>query len=247
MILHRIHQRIHLPLTAQVQMKGVESQADTRVESTKGVLGRKRIKKLRWREKKKQRSHSISNVPDVEAVAQAFNIEDFVEVSASAAPATSNPATNNPVGTSADDGITAIGPQPISQTVEQLSQAKGSYGGALRPGEGDAMAAYVQSGKRIPRRGEVGLSAEQIDNFEQLGYVMSGSRHRRMNAVRMRKENQVYSAEEKRALAMYNYEEKANRETQLIADLRDLLKKQQAELFGGTVEDKFVSQGDTTK
>ena len=32
--------------------------------------------------------------------------------------------------------------------------------------------------------------------------VMSGSRHRRMNAVRIRKENQVYSAEEKRALAM---------------------------------------------
>ena len=31
----------------------------------------------------------------------------------------------------------------------------GSYGGALRPGEGEAMAAYVQSGKRIPRRGEV--------------------------------------------------------------------------------------------
>jgi len=33
--------------------------------------------------------------------------------------------------------------------------APGSYGGALRPGEGEAMAAYVQSGKRIPRRGEV--------------------------------------------------------------------------------------------
>jgi hypothetical protein len=26
------------------------------------------------------------------------------------------------------------------------------------------------------------------------GYVMSGSRHKRMNAVRMRKENQVYAA-----------------------------------------------------
>ncbi len=37
--------------------------------------------------------------------------------------------------------------------------APGSYGGALRPGEGEAMAAYVQSGKRIPRRGEVRRSA----------------------------------------------------------------------------------------
>lgn len=48
------------------------------------------------------------------------------------------------------------------------------------------MAAYVQSGKRIPRRGEVGLSADQISKFEDLGYVMSGSRHSRMNAIRIR-------------------------------------------------------------
>ena len=67
----------------------------------------------------------------------------------------------------------------------------GNYGGALRPGEGAAIAAFVQSGKRIPRRGEVGLSADQITKFEDLGYVMSGSRHSRMNAIRIRKENQV--------------------------------------------------------
>jgi hypothetical protein len=35
---------------------------------------------------------------------------------------------------------------------------------------------------------------------------MSGSRHSRMNAIRMRKENQIYSAEEKAALAMLNFE-----------------------------------------
>ncbi|KAI8014282.1 NKAP family protein [Camellia lanceoleosa] len=93
-----------------------------------------------------------------------------------------------------------------------LSRAEGhlSYGGALRPGEGDAIAQYVQQGKRIPRRGEVGLSAEEIQKFESLGYVMSGSRHQRMNAIRIRKENQVYSAEDKRALTMFNYEEKAS-------------------------------------
>lgn len=67
----------------------------------------------------------------------------------------------------------------------------GNYGGALRPGEGAAIAAFVQSGKRIPRRGEVGLTADQISKFEDLGYVMSGSRHNRMNAIRIRKENQV--------------------------------------------------------
>ena len=48
------------------------------------------------------------------------------------------------------------------------------------------MAAYVKEGKRIPRRGEVGLDSEQIEMFERAGYVMSGSRHSRMNAVRIR-------------------------------------------------------------
>ncbi len=48
------------------------------------------------------------------------------------------------------------------------------------------MAAFVQAGKRIPRRGEVGMDANTIERFEQAGYVMSGSRHSRMNAVRIR-------------------------------------------------------------
>ena len=80
---------------------------------------------------------------------------------------------------------------PILPGMEGAGGDRGDYGGALRPGEGAAMAAFVQSGKRIPRRGEVGLSADQIQKFEDLGYVMSGSRHSRMNAIRIRKENQV--------------------------------------------------------
>ncbi|XP_073221575.1 uncharacterized protein [Cicer arietinum] len=80
-----------------------------------------------------------------------------------------------------------VGPMPLPKAEGHIS-----YGGALRPGEGDAIAQYVQQGKRIPRRGEVGLSAEEISKFEDLGYVMSGSRHQRMNAIRIRKENQVY-------------------------------------------------------
>jgi hypothetical protein len=74
------------------------------------------------------------------------------------------------------------------------------YGSHLLAGEGEAMAAFVKEGKRIPRRGEVGLTTEQIDDFENQGFVMSGNRHKRMTAVRLRKENQVYTAEEKRAL-----------------------------------------------
>ena len=44
---------------------------------------------------------------------------------------------------------------------------------------------------------------------------MSGSRHARMNAVRIRKENQVYSAEEQRALALITLEENQQKEAAL--------------------------------
>merc|ERR1719207_309413 len=99
------------------------------------------------------------------------------------------------------------------------------------------MAQFVQAGKRIPRRGEVGVTTEQIEEYENLGFVMSGSRHRRMNAVRIRKENQVYSAEEKRALALYNFEEKAARETQLVSELRDMLTKKNETINTALEED----------
>ncbi|XP_019259682.1 PREDICTED: NKAP family protein [Nicotiana attenuata] len=118
------------------------------------------------------------------------------------------------------DNEPQVGPMPLPRAEGHIS-----YGGALRPGEGDAIAQYVQQGKRIPRRGEVGLSADEISKFEGLGYVMSGSRHQRMNAIRIRKENQVYSAEDKRALAMFNYEEKAKREQKVMADLQRLVQR----------------------
>ncbi|CAG2066901.1 unnamed protein product, partial [Timema podura] len=79
---------------------------------------------------------------------------------------------------------------PVQKQHVTLSQK--DFGKALLPGEGAAMAAYVAEGKRIPRRGEIGLTSDQIASFESVGYVMSGSRHRRMEAVRIRKENQIY-------------------------------------------------------
>ncbi|RHZ44762.1 hypothetical protein Glove_709g93 [Diversispora epigaea] len=114
-----------------------------------------------------------------------------------------------------------VGPVPISVNENKLGER--DYGGALLAGEGSAMAAYVQEGKRIPRRGEIGLTSNEIQSFEDVGYVMSGSRHRRMNAVRIRKENQVISAEEKRALMLYNQEEKAKKENKIISDFRELV------------------------
>lgn len=75
---------------------------------------------------------------------------------------------------------------------------------------------------------QVGWASDAIDRLEAAGYVMSGSRHKKMNAVRLRKENQVYSAEEKRALALFNYEEKAARETRLMAEFKEMLEKRAA-------------------
>lgn len=52
-----------------------------------------------------------------------------------------------------------------------------SFGHALLPGEGAAMAEFVKAGKRIPRRGEIGLTSDEIAEFEKSGFVMSGSRY----------------------------------------------------------------------
>ena len=46
----------------------------------------------------------------------------------------------------------------------------------------------------MPCSFQVGMTADQIAKYEDLGYVMSGSRHSRMNAIRIRKENQVCPA-----------------------------------------------------
>ncbi|SCO63657.1 Ras-induced vulval development antagonist, putative [Plasmodium berghei] len=135
-----------------------------------------------------------------------------------------------------DDDTDSIGPKPLDINVK-LANKQMDYGGAMMPGEGKAIAQFIQKGKRIPRRGEVGLSAEAIENFENIGYVMSGSRHKRMNAIRMRKENQVYSAEEQRALAMFNYEERANRENALITDLKEILRKQNETILNDETND----------
>ena len=118
-----------------------------------------------------------------------------------------------------------VGPQPVlaPSTTKKLDER--AYGGALLRGEGSAMAAFLQDGTdvRIPRRGEIGLTSNEIDNFEAVGYVMSGSRHRRMNAVRMRKENQVISAEEKRGILKLQQEEKQRREAILREEFQELL------------------------
>lgn len=121
-----------------------------------------------------------------------------------------------------------VGPQPAPTPQVSKKLDERAYGGALLRGEGSAMAAFLQDGTdvRIPRRGEIGLTSGEIGKFEAVGYVMSGSRHRRMNAVRMRKENQVISAEEKRGILKLQQEEKQRREAILREEFQELLTDQ---------------------
>ncbi|CAB3407326.1 unnamed protein product [Caenorhabditis bovis] len=99
-----------------------------------------------------------------------------------------------------------------------------SYGKDLLRGEGAGMAAYVARGERIPRRGEIGLSSNEIQQFEKWGYVMSGSRHKAMEATRLRKENQILTAEEKRLLSGVSMEAKKKKEEAVLEQFRSLIK-----------------------
>ncbi|RHY21884.1 hypothetical protein DYB25_013889, partial [Aphanomyces astaci] len=137
-----------------------------------------------------------------------------------------------------DDDV--VGPMPLPDTAASAASSV-TYGRDLLPGEGAAIAQFVQKNMRIPRRGEVGWSGNEIEQLETAGYVnyimyvMSGSRHQRMNAIRIRKENQVYSAEEKRALALINMEEKQQRENNVMAEFRDMLTEKLTKKHGALV------------
>ncbi|KAL5485154.1 hypothetical protein ACEPAI_7796 [Sanghuangporus weigelae] len=132
-------------------------------------------------------------------------------------------------GSESESDEEEVGPQPVYRaptTNKKVDERQ--YGGALLRGEGSAMAAFLRDGDtdaRIPRRGEIGLTPDEIATFESVGYVMSGSRHRRMNAVRMRKENQVISAEEKRGILKLQKEERERREAILRDEFRELVEE----------------------
>lgn len=123
-----------------------------------------------------------------------------------------------------DEDNDDVGPQPVRAALDGKIDER-AYGGALLRGEGSAMAAYIQNNERIPRRGEIGLTSDEIEKYEASGYVMSGSRHRRMNAVRLRKENQVISAEEKRGILKLQKEEKEKREQLIIGGFKEILEE----------------------
>ena len=50
-------------------------------------------------------------------------------------------------------------------------------------------------------------------------------RHRRMEAVRIRKENQIYNADDRRALANFNREERLKKENEIMSAFRTMIHK----------------------
>jgi hypothetical protein len=103
----------------------------------------------------------------------------------------------------------------------------------MLPGEASAMAEYVKAGKRIPRRGEIGWKTDQIDDLERIGYVMSGNRHRRMTAVRERKEKQVFTVEGKKTQLKQILEEREKHEAKVLADFREMLNQHEKQFSYG--------------
>ncbi|XP_019395992.1 PREDICTED: NF-kappa-B-activating protein, partial [Crocodylus porosus] len=185
---------------------GSDSELNSSDEDTKKTKKKKKHRKKKSKKKKKKRSRKESSDSSSEdSEDEALQGEDlWIERSKN---------------TEADS---LIGPEAPKSHASQDDRPL-NYGHALLPGEGAAMAEYVKAGKRIPRRGEIGLTSEEIASFESSGYVMSGSRHRRMEAVRLRKENQIYSADEKRALASFNQEERRKRENKILASFREMV------------------------
>lgn len=189
-----------------------ESESDSDSDSSDGAKRKKSKKKKKKHKKKKSkakkskkhRKESTSDSSSEESDDEQMQEDSWVEQKANV------------------DDAELIGPEaPITHMSQDDKPL--NYGHALLPGEGAAMAEYVKAGKRIPRRGEIGLTSDEIASFEKSGYVMSGSRHRRMEAVRLRKENQIYSADEKRALASFNQEERRKRENKILSSFREMV------------------------
>ncbi|WWC65694.1 uncharacterized protein I303_108315 [Kwoniella dejecticola CBS 10117] len=175
----------------------------------------------RRRKRRKDKDRRRTPDEDVHAAEEDMWVEKGEEVPA-AKPATISPVKEKMVVRD-EESDDEIGPQLPSEAKEK-SMDRSAFA-HMRPGEGEAMAAYAESGQRIPRRGEIGMEASTIEKFEQSGYVMSGSRHQRMNAVRMRKENQVINEAEKRAILKLQREEKEKKEGMIITQFKEMMEE----------------------
>eukprot|EP00043_Microstomoeca_roanoka_P019776 m.229843 g.229843 ORF g.229843 m.229843 type:complete len:347 (-) comp17056_c10_seq2:648-1688(-) len=178
---------------------------------------KKSSKKHKKKEKKHRHKHRESSDREQDGIPMPLdpNEAEWVEVTATSADG------KNHSGSDEDDDA-VIGPE----APKTLKLNRRELGDRMLKGEADAIADYVEEGKRIPRRGEIGLTPEEITNYEEQGYIMSGSRNLRMEAVRLRKENEIYDAERQRQMALINQQAREKRDNILLAQFRDYLHKQ---------------------
>jgi hypothetical protein len=89
----------------------------------------------------------------------------------------------------------------------------------------------VDFDNRMTVRGDVTRPIEEVERYESLGYVMSGSRHKKNNIpiAKNKKDAQSFTAEEKRALAVYNLEEQQRRENNIINQMKSIWKSKKEE------------------
>lgn len=198
--------------------------SDTTKKRKKAKKAKKKSEKKKKKEKRKKKSKSKSkkSKKKKESSSDSDSSSDEDEwVEKPVLPILPSLKNGSDHGGSSVEDDDVVGPEP--KGIIQLTHRE--FGKALLPGEGAAMAAFVAEGKRIPRRGEIGLTCDEISQYEDVGYVMSGSRHRRMEAVRLRKENQIYTADEKRALAVFSREERQKRESKILGQFRSMVNK----------------------
>ena len=192
---------------------------------------KKHKKKSKKKKKHKQKHESESSGSETSIEAVEINIDNMKRVNTSDEEEIDKMISMNKKKNKKRENelkkLDEVGPEPDHLLKAIDAKTRLDFGRALLPGEGAAMAKFVEEGKRIPRRGEIGLTSEEISQFEESGFVMSGSRHRRMEAVRLRKENQVYSADEKRALAKFNHEARSKKEELLMTQFRELIHSKQ--------------------
>ena len=158
------------------------------------MINIKRVRKKK-KKKKKRKKYSSSTDNDNDDTYDEINNNELLSKEEKNSSSTISTTTTN------DETSNKLIPETNSNI----------YGKNLLTGEGKAIATYVQKNERIPRRGEIGLTGTEIQQFENAGFVMSGSRHKKMNAIRIRKEKQVYSVEEQIALKALNRQEKKKR------------------------------------
>uniref|UniRef100_A0A915CUV3 NF-kappa-B-activating protein C-terminal domain-containing protein n=1 Tax=Ditylenchus dipsaci TaxID=166011 RepID=A0A915CUV3_9BILA len=226
-----LHDSVEKKAAIDLKKEGFPGSDDKNKDSKKKnaketVLWKRRHKKKKKKHKKehskkhlkkvkKQRRHSKSKSEEKE--------EEWVELT--------KELRDKEAKKAKDEESLVIGPQIPEHLLHQSDSP--TYEGKLAAedrknmlrGEAAAMAAYAAQGKRIPRRGEIGLSSEEISVYEKVGYVMSGTRHKSMEATRLRKENQILTAEEKRLLNTFSQEERKKREDTVLKQFQELISR----------------------